>query len=141
MMRTPRPTDQPYIASSWIRSLVGAKRMGPRYGHVGTDVDAVLDRSDTRAIVRHAAHDQDVILGYVIYAEGVGVPLVHYVYTRNRTDTLGTLRQKGIAHAMLEAIGVTRDGPVVCTSLGPDSRLLRAAYPASVYMPLKEFLG
>lgn len=140
MIRAPRRSDQAYIASTWVRSLVDRMRPGPRYGEVGKNVDTVLDRGDTRAALRVAKHDHDLILGYVVYAEGVGVPLVHYCYVRKHTRDGGLLRQRGIASELLEHVGVKRGEPVVCTSLGPDSRLLRAAYPASVHLPLREFL-
>jgi hypothetical protein len=136
MIRGPRQTDQSYLASTWVRSLSGVagRRLGRRGGEIGLAVDAVFDRSDTRALIRHAAGDKDRILGYVVYCEGAGVPVVHYLYAR--LDD----REKGIASELLSAVGVKRDGSVVCTSLGPDSQRLRGRYKGAVYMPLQEFL-
>lgn len=141
-LREPRATDQSYIASTWVRSIAGRgdRPLGPRYGDLGRQVDAVMDRAETRALIRHAAHDKDAILGYVVFAEGVGVPLVHFCYVRMKHDG-HDLRGSGIATALLSAIRVVRDKPAVCTSITTgDSRYLRDAYKLVVPMPLKEFL-
>jgi len=94
----------------------------------------VLDRKDTKVLVRARPHDPDAIMGWVLFVEGAGIPVVHYVYTR--ADD----REGGIATALLFQAGVRKDQPVVCTSDGPDSALLRARYPLATYMPLAEFL-
>lgn len=137
LIRGPRATDQSYLAATWVRSLSGIanRRLGHRGGEVGRAVDQVFDRSDTRALLRYAPGDRDRILGYVVYVEGAGVPVVHYLYTRR------DYRARGIASELLRAIGVGHVGSVVCTSLGPDSERMRRRYQASAYMPLLEFLA
>lgn len=137
LIRGPRKADQSYVAATWVRSLSGVanRRLGHRGGEIGRAVDQVFDRSDTRALIRHAAGDRDRILGYVVFCEGAGVPLVHYLYVRR------DIRERGIATELLAACGVTREGSVVCTSLGPDSQRMRGRYKAAVYMPLQEFLA
>ncbi len=136
MIRGPRRTDQAFIAATWVRSLSGVanRRLGFRGGEIGRQVDAVLDRSDTRALIRYAPGDMDRILGYIVYCEGAGVPVLHYCYTRKE------YRGRGIASELLAACGVTHTGAVVCTSLGPDSQRMRSRYKGAAYMPLTEFL-
>lgn len=136
MIRGPRRADQAYLASTWVRSLSGVahRRLGQRGAEIGRAVDQVFDRSDTRALIRHAAGDVDRILGYVVFVEGAGVPVIHYLYCRDQK------RNQGIATELLTACGVTKGGSVVCTSLGPDSQRMRGRYKGAVYMPLAEFL-
>ena len=136
MIRGPRQSDQNYIASTWVRSLAGVanRRLGRRGGEIGIAVDQVLDRGDTRALIRHQAGNRDHILGYVVFVEGAGVPVVHYIYVRQ------DYRGRGLATQLLREAGVTSDSSVVCTSLGPDSARIRSRYQGAVYMPLDEFL-
>lgn len=136
LIRAPRPSDQAYIASTWARNAsgVGFRAFTPGAKQLGTNIDRVLDAPTTRAVVRHAERDANRILGYCVYADAPGVVVVHYVYVRREA------RERGLAAELLKALGVSRDTPVVCTSLGPDSRLLRGAYKAAAYMPLEEFL-
>lgn len=144
MIRTPTPRDQSYIASTWTRSLLSqhaADRDPAMRSHaqISALVDATLDRKDTRAAIRYVPGDRDAILGWVLYAEGYGAPVVHYTYTR-RSGADGLLRGNGIATELLAHIGVRHDAGVVCTSLGPCSRDMRARYRSAEYLPLKEFL-
>lgn len=136
MIRGPRKSDQSYLAATWVRSLAGvaSRRLGHRGGEIGRAVDSVFDRGDTRALIRHAAGDPDRILGYVVFVEGAGVPVVHYLYTREKQ------RGRGIASELLAACGVKKAGSVVCTSLGPDSQRMRGRYLGAVHMPLADFL-
>jgi hypothetical protein len=141
MIRPPKPTDQGYIASTWARSILRSthawqRHASARSGHqVNTLIDKTLDRKDTRALLRVKPHDPDSILGWVLFVDGVGVPVIHYVYVR-RDD-----RQSGIATELLYQAGVRWDAGVVCTSDGPDSHILRVRYPAATYVPLAEFLN
>jgi len=140
VIRTPRKTDQGYIASTWAKSILRGTHAWERHGTARTGhqihslIDQVLDRQDTRALVRVKPSDPDVILGWVLYVEGPGVPIVHYCYVR------ADEREHGIAGELLHRIGVRRDGGVVCTSDGPSSAMMRTLYPAAVHMPLAEFL-
>lgn len=139
MIRLPRPTDQPYIAATWARSMLSThahqRHLGSRTGQqIGKQIDAVLDREDTRALICAREADPDRILGWILYCKGPAVPIVFYVYVRREE------RQRGIAAALLEHIGVRREGGVVCTSTGPSAITLRRRYPAAVHVPLEEFL-
>src|SRR4026209_2277578 len=84
VIRTPRKTDQGYIASPWAKSILRGTHAWERHGTARTGhqihslIDQVLDRQDTRALVRVKPGDPDVILGWVLYVEGPGVPIVHY---------------------------------------------------------------
>jgi len=154
MIRTARVTDQAFIASTWTRSVCSMNhvpgktslRFGQGHAHarhvgselwtqVSAEVDAVMDRSDSRALVACRAHDHESITAWLVYAEGAGAPLVHYIYARKSE------RGNGIAAELLHRIGVGQSTAVVCTSIGPSSDRMRSRYHASVYMPLAEFLG
>lgn len=144
MIRPPTPRDQSYIASTWTRSLLSqhASDRDPAmrtHAQISALIDATMDRKDTRAVVRCSPHDRDAILGWVLYCDAPGVPVVHYAYCR-RSGSDGLLRGQGIATEMLHHIGVRHDEGVVCTSLGPSSRDLRARYRGASYLPLSEFL-
>jgi len=153
MIRNARPTDQAYIASTWTRSVCSMNKVpgktSLRFGHghaqqrhmgsqlwerVSKEVDAVLDRPDSRSLVLCKAHDHDIICAWIVFAEGWGAPLVHYAYTR-KDD-----RGNGHSAELLHRIGVGRSTAVVCTSIGPSSESMRSRYPASTYLPLAEFL-
>ena len=149
MIRPARATDQAFIASTWTRSICsthkvpGVSSKGHAYQrHIGSamwnkvsqQVDAVMDRSDSKALVLCRPDDQNALLGYVVYAEVRGVPVVHYTYLRRDE------RERGLAADLLRAIGVHHGTAVVCTSLGPSSQMMRSRYKAASYMPLSEFL-
>jgi hypothetical protein len=139
MIRPPLPTDQGYIASTWARSVLSThahqRHFSSRTGEqVGKQIDAVLDRPDTRGLVVCSDRDRDHILAWLLYCDGPSTPVVFYLYTR-RDD-----RGVGHAAALLSRIGVTRQKGVVCTSLGPSSESMRGRFKASVYVPLQEFL-
>lgn len=139
LIRSPKAEDLPYIASTWTRSVLsthayqrhGASRTGTQ---VTKQVDAVLDRQDTKALICVREEDPDRILGWVLYVPR-NIPIVHYIYVRKDAP-----RQRGIASALLGAIGVQPDKGVVCTSSGPSSIVLRRRYPAAVHISLEEFL-
>ena len=138
-IRGPRRTDQGYISSTWVRSLTGIADRRPNAlakaaSHL---VDEVLDRDDTRALVRHAPGDMDQIRAWIVYCEAPGVPLTHYVYCRKE------YRERGYATSLLQAAGVTKNRAMVYTTMGPPGpgRKLITAYPLGAYMPLEEFLA
>lgn len=139
VIRQPKQSDQSYIASTWARSILSThvyqRHLGSRTGHqLGEQIDTVLDRPDTRALVAVREQDHDYIVGWVLYCKGPAVPTVFYVYVRKEE------RQRGIAGALLRHIGVQHDAAVVCTSDGPSGRQLRRRYPCAVHVPLEEFL-
>jgi hypothetical protein len=145
VIRGPRSGDQSFIAATWARSMLSThahqRHMRSRTGRqIGQQIDAVLDRPDTRALLSVKAHDPNVIHGWILYVEGPGVPVVHYCYCRKKDADGAALRGRGIVTEMLDRIGVRRDSGVVCTSFGPDSTILRGRYKASVHLPLVDFL-
>jgi len=139
MIRRPRPSDQGYIAATWARSMLSChasqRHLRSRNGQqIGQQIDAVLDRKDTRAWLSVRPEDQDQIRGWILYCEGPAVPTIFYIYVR-RDD-----RGVGVAQELLDALGITRTTGVVCTSIGPSSESVRGRYKAAVYVPLSEFL-
>ena len=149
MIRPARPADQAFIASTWTRSICsthkvpGVSSHGHAYQrHVGSamwtkvsaQVDAVMDRRDSKALVVCRPSDENALLGWVCYAHVRDVPLIHYVYLRRDE------RERGHAADLLRAIGVHHGTAVVCTSLGPSSQMMRSRYKAASFLPLDEFL-
>jgi len=139
MIRPPLPSDQGYIASTWARSVLSThahqRHLSSRTGaQVGRQIDRVMDRPDTRALVACRDKDPNFITGWMIYVVGPRTPTIHYLYTRR--DERGV----GIAASLLARIGVDRARGVVCTSHGPSSESMRGRYRASVHLPLEEFL-
>lgn len=145
MIRPPLPSDQGYIASTWARSMLSThahqRHMRSRTGQqIGKQIDAIMDRPDTRGLLVVRDSDRDYILGWMLYVEGPTVPIVHFLYTRNFNAEGRALRGQGIAAALLSKIGVDRTKAVVCTSYGPASESMRGRYKASVHVPLADFL-
>lgn len=137
-IRGPRKTDQSFIAATWVKQLGNYDRrgaIGARHGTHGRNVDALLDRADTRAIIRHAPGDPDAIFAWLVYAEGPGVPLVHFAYTRK------DWRERGYARALLAHIGVHADTSWVYTSRGPMADKLLRSYRGAAFLPLQEFFA
>lgn len=139
MIRAPLRSDQGYIAATWARSMLSThahqRHMRSRTGQqIGKQIDAVMDRADTRGLVCVRDADRNYILGWVLYVEGPSVPVLHYLYVRR--DERGV----GIAAALLAKLDITRTSGVVCTSHGPSSESMRGRYKASVHVPLDEFL-
>lgn len=139
MIRRPIATDQGYIASTWARSMLSThasqRHLRSRTGtQIGQQIDAVMDRKDTRAWLCVRDAEPNYIRGWILYVEGPSTPVVHYAYVR-RDD-----RGVGVAGELLAKLGITRLSGVVCTSLGPSSESMRGRYKASVYVPLVEFL-
>lgn len=139
MIREPCEADQGYIAATWARSMLSThahqRHMRSRTGEqIGQQINTVLDRPDTRALLSVEPALPDRIRGWILYCVGPATPVVHYIYVRKDN------RGGGIATALLDRIGVRHAAGVVCTSLGPSSQSLRSRYKAAVYIPLDEFL-
>lgn len=165
IIRPPRPEDQPYIAKTWSRSAILAsgghamarhgmqRRTAPSKGErrqerireLNAQIDRVLDRPDTRALVAvqpgNGGAARDYILAWVVYVDAAGVPIVHYAYTRDHDDDSGEqLRGCGLVRQLFARIGIARATPVICTSDGPSSSAMRERFRASTYFPLDQFL-
>jgi hypothetical protein len=134
-IRGPKPSDQGYIAATWLRQMQSHspdEARGDRWGKLGRAIDAVLDRDDTRALIR--GHG-DYIAGWLVYAVGPSVPVVHFAYTRKEE------RGQGIAAALLAAIGVTRASTCLYTCVGPSTRTMVNVYRGATHLPLEEWLA
>lgn len=150
MIRGPLKSDQAFVASTWVRSMLshrahqqvphatrrhGADRSmgGPIGEQLNARVNALMDHRHTSVLITAWDEEPDVILGWMVYAY-FDVPTIHYVWIRQSE------RNKGLATAMLKRIGVNPDMEAVCTSAGPDSQLLRNRYKLSRFIPAEEWL-
>ena len=151
MIRQPRDSDQAFVASTWVRSMVSThahkavphhqrrhgldRSMGAPIGRqVNAYVDRLMDLPGSRCLITAWDENDDVILGWIAFGVNQPCPTVHYLWVRQME------RGKGIARAMLEVIGVEPGVPVICTSHGPSSDAMRSAYRGSRYVPIEEFL-
>jgi GNAT superfamily N-acetyltransferase len=131
VIRSPRATDQSFVAATWTRTMQRVRGEGRAIGKL---VDRVLERADTRCLVLSPAHDPDRIHAWIVYAEGPKVPLVHYVFTRPEH------RRKGYARELLARAGVRIDAASVFTQQSRDTVKLTTAFPMAAHLPLPEFL-
>jgi GNAT superfamily N-acetyltransferase len=132
-IRKPRPTDQGYIASTWVDSMATAKQ-GPR-SDLNRMVDRMLDDQAVRLLIACEPTKTDVILGWLAYTPMPGSRIVHYVYTRDR------MRRRGIAAALVRHAFPRDIGKIVHTMRGPDADSLARRYRDTIHLPLTEFLG
>lgn len=139
VLRTARPGDQGYVASTWVHSAsgtggrpIGRQRAAREFAN---DVDRLLNRSDTRIVIAADAAQLDIIAGWLAHVHRAPVPCVHYVYVRKN------FRRQGVATRLLEHAGLARDRAATWTCAGPDLASLARCYPAAVPFPLKEFLS
>jgi len=146
MIRPPLPSDQGYIAATWFKSVMSMSHFRQRHLSTGegralnAQIDAVLDRPDTRGVLLVKDSNHDYIIGWLVYVDGPTVPVVHYLYCREYDDKGHRLRGNRVSEVLLAKIGVDHSKSVVCTSYGPASRSMRSRYKQSVHLPLEEFL-
>ena len=135
-IRRPRPTDQSFIASTWVDSMkLGTKRSThPRAG-LNATVDQLLDDAAVRLLIASEPSRQDVILGWICYTPMPGSRIIHYVYVRER------MRRRGIAAALYRKAFPRDVGKLVYTMRGPDAESLAKRYRDAISMPLEDFLG
>lgn len=139
------PSDQPYICSTWLKSLSHAPlyRNHPRqsfFARNGADVDALLDRDDVSVRVAEVPVP-DTILGWICYTQMAPRTLVlHYIYVR-REHNGQDVRLHGIARSLLRAAmeGLQPESSVLYTYKGPNERELLVKHKAD-YVPLGRFL-
>lgn len=136
LIRRPRPTDQGFIASTWVDSMT-SRRAGER-SQANHMVDRLLDDPAVRILIAAEPTRTDVILGWIAYTPLPASRVIHYAYVRDR------MRHRGIARKLLEeafgqAMGVCR---IMLTMTGPDTESLACKYPSAIMMmDLEEFLG
>jgi GNAT superfamily N-acetyltransferase len=108
--------------------------MVPReyFATMGTTIDRLLDRADTRALVADTA---DRIVGWLVWTPIPGAPVLHYVYVR------ASERRHGVARALADRAGLDTSSPVVYLFGGPDRRWLLQKAPRSVSMSADNFLS
>lgn len=146
MIRAAIPSDESFVTSTWVKSMLSTGKAHKMVGHAqrrhGQDrgigaplgqllndrVDLILDRKTCRCLVTAWDKHPDVILGWMVYEPGV----IHYIWVRKEE------RGHRIATKMLRHAGITATEPVQCTSIGPDSEIMRRSYGASRYLPFEE---
>ena len=138
-VRKPRPTDQGFVADSWVRNVLQADRKLVR-SVVNQQVDRLLDDQAVRLLIAHEPGQTDQILGWLAYTPLPRAIVVHFAYVRER------IRRKGIGRALLrEATANQTSVPRLglhYTMRGPDAAsLLDGRYRDAIKMDLTEFLG
>ena len=143
MIREARPSDQAYVASTWVASIlsVGDRRKS-NANALRRLVDGVLDRDDVRVIVACSNTDENHILGWLCYTRIVSSSLTvapryvaHYAYVRDGE------RKKGRLAEMMFAVGIDR-GTMMHTFDGPSTKALaRTVLAKSVKIHPHTFLG
>lgn len=135
VLRTPRPTDQSYIASTWTHSLVSHDKAN-RKSETNQLVDKLLDDPSVRLLVACEPTNTDQIDGWLCYTPTPRALVVHYVYVRDK------MRRRGIARAMLaKAMGAKTSARLAYTMIGPSSSVLLTKWSDAVHVPIREFLG
>lgn len=128
MIRKPHPTDQSYIAATWVNSLSLADRDVDR-SELGLLVDKALDASETRILVYCDPDAPRMIAGWIAYSENPRVRTIFYLYVRDK------LRRHGIGRALFEAAFRKSVAPIAYVFRGPSASMLLGLYPGAVHVP------
>ena len=131
MIRAPRPSDQAFVASSWVRSMSRTRAESPK---IGRDVDLILERHDTRCLIDSERRDDNRIRGWICYADVPSMPTLHYCYVRQE------FRREGIATQLLDEAGIKKDAVSIYTHHSRDANRMVTAFPQSVHVALPEWL-
>lgn len=134
-IRRPRPTDQSYIASTWVNSLIQVR--GNTKSESNALVDRMLDDPAVRLLLAVEPSAPDTILGWICYTPMPRAQVLHYVYVRDK------LRTRGIARELYnKAWSMSHvSSKLVYTMRGPDADRLLARWPSAMLLPVTEFLG
>ena len=133
-IRGAAPTDQAFIASTWVSSLGLVDHPRPSHER-GSIVDRVLDKAGVRVAVACELADPSRILGWLCHSPMPTVTVLHYCYVRNQ------VRKRGIGSALAVSVGLDQPKPVVYTCVGPSARWLLAKHPSASHMQIEEFLS
>lgn len=104
--RPPYADEREYILRSWIESYRHAPgkrnlRWRDYLATQGPIFEEILDRIDTRALVSVV---EDVIVGWIVFSRGKHADAIHWVQTRYRVGSTGSLlRKRGIMRELLAA--------------------------------------
>ncbi len=124
------------LARKWAQKTgVFVSGVTPKRGDINSTIDRLLDDQAVRLLIAAEPTRTDVILGWLAYTPMPGSRCVHYVYTRER------MRRRGIAAALVRKAFPRDTGKLVHTMRGPDCDSLLIRYPATIYLPVTEFLG
>lgn len=137
-IRRPRPTDQGYIASTWVDSITLGNRAGRGERRPRSDanviVDRLLDDPAVRILVAAEPTRTDLILGWICYTPMPASKIVHYIYVRDKQ------RRRGIASALLRKAFEGKAGKFVYTMHGPDTDAIVEGYRDTIFLPIEDFL-
>jgi GNAT superfamily N-acetyltransferase len=134
-IRRPRPTDQSYIAATWVSSLIQVR--GNTKSESNAIVDRMLDDPAVRLLLAVEPGSIDTILGWICYTPMPRAQVLHYVYVRDK------LRGRGIARALHDKAWAQSHptSRLVYTMRGPDADRLLDRWPQAIQLPVTEFLG
>lgn len=134
LIRKPKPSDQGYVASTWVRALCAADR-DTTEGAAGVTVDRLLDHPNVSCLLACDPDRPAGIHGWLVWSPMKAIRLVHFAYVR------APLRDRGIASALRSAAGLDDETrPLVYTLRGPLYRSLSRKYPNAIEQPIEEFL-
>lgn len=134
VIRSPKMSDQAYVASTWTQSLLTADRKLTK-SDVNTTIDRVLDDPEARVILACEPTRYDVIIGWLCYTLTPTSRVIHYVYVRDK------MRRRGVASQLYRKAFPRDAGKLVYTFRGPDSSALLKVWPYAVHLPIQEFLS
>jgi hypothetical protein len=101
VIRVGDPRDRPFIASTWRESFSKSHTrwsLGENYFRVWPAIiELLIQRSDI--LIATAPDDPTLIVGYIVYV--AKSKLIHFVYTRGRTNQTPGLQRAGVATALL----------------------------------------
>lgn len=123
LFRSPRPEDESFLYSSWLRSYRDSPTMAgiPNtvyYKEMHECIESVLKRATV--LVAANETDPDQILGYIVYEPGT----IYWTYIKH------PFRGHGIGKALENAALVNQEAPVkyTCKTRTSDSLVKKRAY-------------
>lgn len=133
-LRKPRPTDQGFVADSWVRNALQGDRRAVR-SEVNRIVDRLLDDEAVRLLIANEPGQTNTILGWLAYTPLPSGLVVHFAYVRDRA------RRRGIGGQLLARALEGRQRKIFYTGRGPDAKWLAERYRDAIVMDMAEFLG
>lgn len=144
MIRAARPTDQAYVASTWVQSMLSMERGRPSKTSRAHRllIDRMLDRPDVKLAIACNPDDQNAIVGWLCFTRMVSADIIaapryvcHFCYVRDGFRRRGTMR------ALMDASGIPLS-PLIYTFVGPTTKQMeRTMLENAQYITPATFLG